>query len=360
MTGHGSSDPSTHGAPIRVALDMSATRLAGGGVARVSVQLADALDRRDDVDVVRVGDGDLVASGGWRRRMLVARTDLYWHPIRGRRTASVHGARVYHCLSPRAPLRRGSPPTVVTVYDLVMLRYPETMSRWNRIYSRATIRRVLAAADIIVASSRDGADDLDRLLGVDGKRVRVVPLGVDHAYFGAPATSMPLDQDYVLFVGTPEPRKNLARLLVAMEMVRKRGLDLKLVVAGSAGWGGVSVSGIPGVVHMGRVDDETLRSLYAHARCLALPSLHEGFGLPVLEAMAAGCPVVAARVGGLPEVCGGAAVMVDPLSVASIAGGIERAIAEGASLSARGRVHARGWGWDRTGAALVGVYRELV
>lgn len=338
---------------------MAATQLAGTGVARVSRQLARALARTDGVELVTVGEGELVTAGGWRRRAAVARLDLLWHPVWGRRAAAARGARLYHCLSARAPLSRGRIPTIVSVHDLVALRYPETMSRWNRLYTRATIHRVLSAADLVVASSHDTADDLCGLLGVDARRIRVVPLGVDNTFFGAPASAPPVDGDYVLFVGAPEPRKNLPRLLAAMEQVRAARIGLRLVVVGSDGWGGVNVEGAPGVVVLGRVSDDILRSLYAHARCLALPSLHEGFGLPALEAMAAGCPVVAARVGGLPEVCGDAAMLVDPLAVGSIADGIEGAITNGGTLSARGRARALGWGWERSAASLVSVYREL-
>jgi glycosyltransferase involved in cell wall biosynthesis len=346
-------------APLRVALDVSATRLAQTGVARVARALERALQARDDVTVLTVGEGSPMPPGSWRKRALALHLDLLWSPLLGPRAAAAAGAQLYHCPSPRAPLTRGRLPVVVSVHDLTVLLSPRTMSRWNAFYSRATLRRVLATADRIIAGSADTANDLDRLLGVDGARVRVVPHGVDNAFFGAPAGPPRVEGPYVLFVGTPEPRKNLPRLVEAMGQLRAHGRAERLVVVGSAGWGGEQVGREEHVLVLGRVNDAVLRALYAHASCLALPSLHEGFGLPALEAMAAGCPVVAARAGALPEVCGNAAVLVDPLSVQSIASGIEVAIDDGESLRRRGRARASEHGWELAAASLAAVYREL-
>ena len=116
----------------------------------------------------------------------------------------------------------------------------------------------------------------------------------------------------------------------------------------------------PEVHRAGRVTDDELHALYANATCLALPSLHEGFGLPALEAMAAGTPVVAGRSGALPEVTGGAAVLVDPQSATAIADGIERAVVERDRLVPMGRVRAREFSWDKAAALSAAVYRELV
>lgn len=357
--GRAASGPFRTPAPLRVALDVSATRLAQTGVARVARALQRALQARDDVTVLAVGDGPPAPPGSWRKRALALQLDLLWTPLLGPRAAVAAGAQIYHCPSPRAPLTRGRLPVVVSVHDLTVLLGPQTMSRWNALYSRATLRRVLATADRIVAVSTDTANDLDRLLGVDGARVRVVPNGVDGAFFGAPAGPPVVDGPYVLFVGTPEPRKNLPRLVEAMTQLRTHGRTERLVVVGSAGWGGEQVGREEHVLELGRVNDVTLRALYAHASCLALPSLHEGFGLPVLEAMAAGCPVVAARAGALPEVAGNAAVLVDPLSVQSIAAGIEVAIDDGEPLRERGRARAAEHGWELSAEALMAVYREL-
>ena len=128
-------------------------------------------------------------------------------------------------------------------------------------------------------------------------------------------------------------------------------------MAGAGGWG----DGRPaeGVEWLGRVDDATLHALYAGAACLAIPSLDEGFGLPAVEAMAVGCPVVAARAGALPEVCGDAAVLVDPLEVASIAAGLAEAIARADELAVRGRERAARFTWERSAELLVSAWQSL-
>ena len=123
---------------------------------------------------------------------------------------------------------------MLTVHDLVPLLFPETMSRWSRWYTRATLRSVIGAADMIVAVSQTTANDLNRLLKISPDRIRVVWSGVDEIFVnGAGAqTAVPSREGYVLFVGTPEPRKNLGRLIEAMRVLRSRGLSLRLVVAG--------------------------------------------------------------------------------------------------------------------------------
>lgn len=348
---------------MRVGLDLAVTRLARTGITRAAEGLRAALERREDVRVHAIGAGPVAADGTVRRRLTALALDLVWHPWLGRRRAGAAGVDVYHAPHIRAPLWSGGPPTVVTVADLNFLVRPETVSAWNRRYSRATVRRVLASADRIIAMSAATADDLDALLGVDGRLVRVVHPGIDaHGAHAGPGEQMdaPVDGPFVLFVGTPEPRKNLPRLVAAMEKLRSAGRAERLVVVGSGGWGGVRVEASDAVVPLGRVSDAVLRALYANARCLALPSLHEGFGYPALEAMVAGCPVVAARAGALPEVCGDAAVLVDPLSVTSIADGLVAAIEDSDRLRAAGRVRAGGFDWTVSAERTVSVYRELV
>jgi glycosyltransferase involved in cell wall biosynthesis len=187
--------------------------------------------------------------------------------------------------------------------------------------------------------------------------VRVVPHGVDRRFFAPAAAAAPVQEPYVLFVGTPEPRKNLARLAAALRLLRREGRRERLVVAGADGWG-PGAPADPDVRFLGRMADDALPALYAGASCLAIPSLHEGFGLPALEAMAAGCPVVAADAGALPEVCGGAAVLVDPLDVAAIARGLARAVDGRDALVRAGRRRAQAFTWEAAAAAMLDVYRE--
>ena len=344
---------------LTVALDAEHTRQSSAGIARYARSLARELTALGEVRVIELGGGDVVPRGTLAKRLLTARQDFAWYPWLARRAARERGADVYHSPLPRGPLTSGSPPFVVTVHDFVTIRYPETTTRWSRLYSAVTFRRVLQAADRIIAPSQDTADDLNALAGVSTEKIRVVPNGVDEMFFSQPPAKPATARPYVLFVGTPEPRKNLARLVSAMTLLRSRGFQERLVIVGAGGWG-AAIPASADVEMLGRVSDGDLHSSYAHASCLALPSLHEGFGLPALEAMAAGTPVVAANSGALPEVTGGAAVLVDPLDLTSIADGIAEAIATRDSLVARGRVRAREFSWKKTAALTAQVYRELI
>ncbi len=343
---------------ITVAIDSEHTRQTSAGTARASESLVRELGKRDDVRAIVLGGGPLLTRGTAGKRIATARQDFLWYPLLGRRKAAAAGADVYHCPTPRAPLNRGKPPLVVTVHDLVPLLFPETMTPWSRMYGKATMRRVLDAADMLVVPSSDTGDDLIRLAGVSADKVRVVWNGIDEIFFSV-AERSPHTDPYVLFVGTPEPRKNIPRLVEAMAILRTRGFPHGLVVAGGGGWGGVEID-TRNVEVLGRVSDARLLTLYANAACLALPSLHEGFGLPAAEAMAAGTPVVAGARGALPEIVGNAGVLVDPYDVTAIADGIERAITLPESLVAAGRARATQFSWKNAAESMVGVYRELI
>jgi glycosyltransferase involved in cell wall biosynthesis len=344
---------------LTVGLDRDNERQSTTGVSRYSTSLAAALSARDDVNVVSIGGGSLVPRGTWRKKLLTARQDFWWYPYAGRKRAAAAHLDVYHCPSARAPLARGRPPTVVTIQDLASFHYPETLTRWSRLYERRTVPLVARASDLVIATSADTASDIERILGIPSSKIRIVPLGVDARFFGGNSSASPYAFPYVLFVGSVQPRKNLKRLALAVEQVSHRHHDLKLVIAGADSWGSEDVSGT-NVMVAGRVDDERLLALYRHAECAALVSLHEGFGLPVLEGMAAGAPVVASDVSAMPEVAGRAAVLVDPLNVDSIANGIEEAIANRAHLIAAGEARARQFSWERTAELTMGVYRELL
>ena len=343
---------------LSVGVDRDNERQSSAGVSRYSRSLAAALWARDDVNLISIGGGALVPRGTWRKKLLTARQDFWWYPFAGRRQARHVGADVYHCPSPRAPITRGTPPTVVTIHDLASLRYPETLTRWTRFYERRTLRAVARAAERIIAISSDTANDIENLLEVPSHKLRVIPLGVDERFFARDASASPYPFPYVLFVGSAQPRKNLRRLSIAVERVARHRRDLKLVIAGADAWGNEDVAGAH-VKFAGPVDDDRLVGLYRHAECTTLVSLHEGFGLPVLEAMAAGSPVVASNVAALPEVAGGAAVLVDPLNVDSIARGIEEAISDRESLARIGTHHAAKFTWQRTAELTMAVYREL-
>jgi glycosyltransferase involved in cell wall biosynthesis len=323
---------------MRVAMDVSPLAQTRAGTARYLKGLIRELERRDDVMVSS-------RSFGGKSRLSTAARDGIWYPfLLGREGA----ADLLHCPTYRGPLR-SRVPLVVTVHDLAVLRHPGAFNRWTRTYSPRVVPAVLRAARRVIAVSDFTRRELVELLGVPDEKIRVVPNAVgDEFTQEGPAEA----GDYVLAVGTLEPRKNLGRLV---EAVRKTDRELRVV--GARGWGGVEVRG-NGVRWLGEVDDAELARLYRGAACVAYPSLYEGFGIPILEAMACGTPVVTTRGTAMEEVADGAAVLVDARDSEEIAAGIERAATERDTLVPRGLERARAFRWDAVAAATVEVYRE--
>jgi glycosyltransferase involved in cell wall biosynthesis len=239
-----------------------------------------------------------------RLRTLAA--DALWYP-----RLAADGVDVLHCPTFRGPFRSRTP-LVVTVHDLAVLRHPGWFNRWTRTYSRYAVPRVVRAATRVIAVSELTKRELVELLGVPAEKIRVVPNAVEDVFTPEGPRG---EGDYVLAVGTLEPRKNLARIAAAV------GGELRVV--GAPGWGNVEPPAH--VVRMGEVGDEELAALYRGARCLVYASLYEGFGIPVAEALACGCPVVTSAGSAMAEFAGDDATYVDPTDVASIRDGIARA-----------------------------------
>jgi glycosyltransferase involved in cell wall biosynthesis len=321
---------------MRVAFDTSPLAQTRAGTARHVRGLLGALRDRPGLEL------ELLAFGGPGRMSSVVR-DALWYPAGLRRRA--RSADVLHCPTFRGP-HDASVPTVLTVHDLAILRAPQAFPRWHRLYGRAGLARVLRSADAVLAVSEFTRDETVELAGVPPERIRVVPNGVDGVFTPDGDRA---EGEYALAVATLEPRKNLAR---AVDAAREAGLELRVV--GARGWGGVEVEG-----WVGEIPDTELAALYRGARCLVYPSLYEGFGIPVLEAMACGTPVVTSRGTATEEVAGAAAVLVDPLDVVSIADGIRAAIGRRDELVAAGIARAGGFTWERTADAVVELWQEL-
>jgi glycosyltransferase involved in cell wall biosynthesis len=321
---------------VRVAVDVSPLVQTSAGTARHVRGLLGALAGRDGLELARL------TFGGGGRLSSVLRDGL-WYPFGTARAARGHD--LLHCTTFRAP-RRSPVPLVVTVHDLALLRHPEAFPTWHRATGRAALRHAVQVADAVVAVSEFTRDELSALLGVPGERVRVVPNGVEAVFTPRGQVS---EGDYVLAVGTLEPRKNLG---AATEAARLAGIELRVV--GARGWGGVDAPG-----WSGRVDDAELAALYRGARCLVYPSLYEGFGIPVLEAMACGTPVVTSRGGATQEVAGGAAVLVDAHDPEAIAAGIDEAARRRAELVPLGLERAGAFTWSRAADLVERLWREL-
>jgi glycosyltransferase involved in cell wall biosynthesis len=340
-------------------MDATYQRQPDGGIPRYARHLTAALKERGDIDIVEIGGGRREKRHTLRRRLVTIGLDFAWHPLLGRMRAAAVGADIYHSPGFRGPVSKGRIPTVVTIFDLVSLLFPELASPSAKLYGNRAQRRMSRLADRVICISNDTANDVETRFGVPSDRIRVTPLGVDEIFFQPPRLPALIGEPYVLFVGSEQPRKNLERLELAMDLLRARGYPHLLVTAGADAWGRVDI-GASFLRRLGNVPDDQLVSLYANSSCLAIPSLHEGFGLPAMEAMAAGTAVVAANVAALPDVTGGAAVLVDPLDPADIADGLERAITERDRFVELGRRRVAAFTWERTAAMTAGVYRELV
>jgi glycosyltransferase involved in cell wall biosynthesis len=311
--------------------------MTGAGTARYLRNLLARIEPEHEVRRVAFGDA--------RKAAILAR-ELAWYPFALGRT---NGVDVLHCPTYYGPLR-SRVPLVVTVLDLSVFRHPETFPRWMRTYVPRVVPHVLRAATRVVAISEFTKRELVEVLGVPESRIAAVPLAVEDDVFNVdgPAT----DGDYVLAVATLEPRKNLARLVDA---TRRLGVELRVV--GARGWGEVDLAG-EGVRWLGRLSDDELAAHYRGAAVVAYPSLYEGFGFPILEAMACGAPVVTSWGGSTQEVAGDAAVLVDPLDPAAIAAGIEEALQRRDALRGRGFERVRQFSWDETARRTVEVYRD--
>jgi glycosyltransferase involved in cell wall biosynthesis len=320
----------------RVAFDTSPLVQTRAGTARHVRGLLGALRDRPGLEL------ELLAFGGPGRMSSVVR-DALWYPAGLRRRA--RSVDVLHCPTFRGP-RDAPVPTVLTVHDLAILRAPQAFPRWHRLYGRAGLARVLRSADAVLAVSEFTRDETVELAGVPPERIRVVPNGVDRVFMPEGDRA---EGEYVLAVATLEPRKNLGR---AVDAAREAGVELRVV--GARGWGGVEVEG-----WVGEIPDTELAALYRGARCLVYPSLYEGFGIPVLEAMACGTPVVTSRGMATEEVAGAAAVLVDPLDIGSIADGIRAAIGRRDELVPAGIARAGGFTWERAADAVVELWQEL-
>lgn len=263
---------------------------------------------------------------------------------------------------------------VVTIHDLVWRHAGETMRTTSRLLERMLMPQAVRLADRVVADSHSTAQALASEFPDAVERIRVVHLASPPLPPPGPRDTLAglgIAGDYVLFVGTLEPRKNLVRLLHAYAMMPAEARDrAQLVVAGGNGWGGEDLAGTTGrlgltnrVVLTGYVADATLSTLYAHALFLAMPSLYEGFGLPLLEAMALGTPVLTSSCSSMPEVAGDAGLLVNPLDMRSIEGGLSALVLDDGlrrGLAAKTRFTAARFSWDKAAKQMLEVFAEAV
>lgn len=358
---------------MRVALDVSAVPAKVAGAGRYIVELARRLPAAGVTTTVVARQGDdrwsvfapdaTVRATVPRSRVARLGYEAWW----AGRSAVARSVDVWHGPHYTMP-RTGTTPTVVTIHDVTFFTNPEWHEKAKVAFFRRAIRHAASAADVVVCVSDTTRRQLEAFVPVH-RPVVVAPHGVDLRRFSpdgvtdaAVLRGIGLDpsRPAVLFVGTLEPRKGLDVLVPAFAALRSSMPDLELWIAGQAGWGASVALGQPGVRPLGYVDDATLPALLRSAAVVAYPSRGEGFGLPVLEALACGTPVVTSRDTVMDEVAGGTAWLATAGDVEELAHQLGAALAEGdvarATRRQAGLARARTFTWEASVATHVGAY----
>ena len=370
-----------------ITIDYTSAAHQGGGIGRFTRELIGGLARlnsehRFRLFVAGAQHVGLHAPPGpqfcWRpTRVSPHQLTRIWHRVRLPLPIEIFSGRseLFHApdfvLPPTLPRTR----RLVMVHDLSFERVPETFTPWLLRYLRQAVPRSLRSADHIIANSAATRDDYLTHFSLAESQFTVIHGGVSPEFQPVDSAAdkhlfPQLKRPFVLAVGTLQPRKNFTRLIEAIAILRETGCALELAIAGGRGWleGEILDTrdrlGLQDAVHLlGYVPDAQLPALYRRARVFAYPSLYEGFGLPLLEAMACGTPTLTASVSSLPEAAGDAAIYIDQNDTDSIAAGLRRLHEDDslrAALREKGFVRAREFTWARASAKLLGVYDMLL
>ncbi|MEX2238407.1 MAG: glycosyltransferase family 1 protein [Dehalococcoidia bacterium] len=356
---------------MKIALDLSWLPPRRAGAGRYGWELANALARLETDDTFTVYApagtfaGSAVASNPRFRVVATPKARaarLLWGQTVLPLILRSDRPDVLHIGHSQAPLVPTGVPTVVTFHDATYELSPQRYPLLRRSYYRLAARIAARQARLVVAVSRCVAGDIERHLSISSRRVRVIPEAAaehfrrpDDASICAVRQRYGLSRPYVLSVGSLEPGKG--RDILARAMKDLEG-EVDLVIAGQPAWGEIP---LPGGRYLGFVPDDDLPALYAGAEVFAFPSLYEGFGLPVLEAMACGTPVVASDTSATPEVAGGAALLVPPGDAGALATGLRSVLGDPvlrATMVEQGYRQAARFSWAETARRTLEVYRE--
>jgi glycosyltransferase involved in cell wall biosynthesis len=363
---------------LRIGFDGRALTSPAAGVRRYASGLLPALLALDgEIEMVALGGDAAVVPAGIAHIEEPPHppTNLGWALVGMPRAARRAAVDVIHAPAYTAPLW-GTPPVVLTIHDVSYARHPEWYPYRRDVVRRAFYRRSARAARVILTDSAFSAEEIVAAYGIDRDRIMVAPLGVDRRFSpAAPGEACELPQEisgpFVLHVGDLHERRNLATVVDAVIAARRHfggAAGVSLVLAGVDRGVGEDICAIaaeadaPGAaVTLGAVSEDLLLSLYRCASALVYPSLYEGFGLPVLEAMACGTPVIASRAASIPEVVGGAGILLDPLDVEAWTEAIVNVVNDDdrrAEMRSKGLARATEFAWSRTAALTREAYRR--
>lgn len=374
---------------MRIGMEVTAAVTQGGGIGRYTRELLRALGHVDTTNeyslffASREPRHALPPLGANFKRRQLPIHDIWLARFWGRARVPAPvewitgDVDLYHSPDFTLPPTRPGTRTLLTVHDLSFVRDPGSAAPGLLTYLNAVVPRSVARADHVLADSQATRNDLIEVYGTPADKITVLYCGVEETFQPVTdATALTAVREryrigeapFILAVSTLQPRKNYVRLIEAVARIPDP--DIRLVFAGGKGWlydsifAAVERHGLrERVTFAGFVDDADLPALYSTARILAYPSLYEGFGLPMLEAMACGTPVVASTVSCLPEVAGDAALLVDPYDVTALSDALTRLHTDEtlrAELIVRGRRRAAAFKWDDSARQLLGVYRQLI
>jgi len=360
---------------IRVGVDARVLSNQLTGIGRYCYELISQLKKTNNLELFLFSPAPIIQDEEFRNKLYIYEANftsrlgrMIWSQTYLPYLANKSNIDIFWGTSHRLPqLLHKTIPKVVTIHDLVWNKYPETMRPLSYLMERMLMPPALKAADIIVADSFSTANDIIDFDQNLKNKVEIVHL----APFSKAINQNPhIKKPYILFVGTIEPRKNLERLIKAFAVLpNSLKKTYQLVICGGSGWGNVIIEKIiqesglqEEVVITGYVTDNELSNFYKNAYCLAMPSLYEGFGLPILEAHNFGIPVITSRISSMPEVAGEGAIYVDPLSITDISRGLREILENPAihnKLSSLARENIKLFSWEKTAEQMINIFQKI-
>lgn len=359
---------------MRVAIELTALELDAGGTGRAIECTLPELEKIPGLELVPMRHQSSRFGSGPGRIVRGLQRELYYMPVGLPRQARRAKVDLLHCPAPLAPMH-ASVPLVMTIHDVIAFDHPEWLNRENALRSRLMLPRAMRSCARLIVSSDYSRQRIESVLGIPRDRMAVVPLGVGDRFSpGDPSTGivdrLVGDSPYILTVGTLQPRKNLEGALRAFEELADSGAKHHLVVVGARGWGDDAIvkrladSPHAERVHLsGRVTDDELVDLYRGAECFVFPTRYEGFGLPILEAMACGTPVISSDRTSLPEVAGDAALLFDPADQSAFNAKLSELLGSpklSKELTDKGLEHAAEFTWHRTAEMTFAAYEDAL